>query len=743
VNPHSLDTIPVEFDPFCEGELVLTVPRTEAQEEIWLAAQMGEGANCAFNESIWMRLRGHLNVRAVHAAFQQLMARHDALRTVFSFDGETLCILSSPADGMPCTDLSHLEPQGQKQQLDKMLRQEVTTPFDLVHGPLFRAQMVKLHAEEHCVLITAHHIICDGWSWGVLLSDFVALYAACQQGVTAQLPETESFSEYARVHERQATAPDAMKALQYWLKALSGGIPALDLPTDRPRPLLKTYNAAREDYRLRAPLVTGLRRLGAGYGCTFFTTLLAGFTVFLHRITQQRDVLVGITAAGQLASGKHHLVGHCANVLPLRTSIDGTRYFTDYLPALHRTLLDAYEHQQVTFNRLLKNMVVPRDPSRIPLIPVRFNLARGIGERSIRVHGVEFEMFTNPRCFENFEIFLDAMEIEGALSLECYYNTDLFQAQTIRRRLEEFEVLLEGIVAKPEQAIAAFPLLPGAEQQSLQAWHNTQAQLPSEIDLPADAEVYILDKYLQTVPIGVPGELYMGSAALDQGRFGYQDVTVTANRPNHAPGQRFYKTGYLGRYGSNGDVQVLGRTENRLPVRGFRVSLEEIEATLEQHAAVRQAVVVAGEDSTGERRLTAYVVPSQDRSEPELDARLQSFLRERLPRYMVPTGLVTIKDMPLSADGSIDRIALARMAVVKPPAPTPDALEKELIDIWKRLLHTTCINLHDDFFELGGNSCLVVLLSREIEKKYDQRLPLVTFFQAATIKQLADIIRAH
>jgi acyl-CoA synthetase (AMP-forming)/AMP-acid ligase II len=335
------------------------------------------------------------------------------------------------------------------------------------------------------------------------------------------------------------------------------------------------------------------------------------------------------------------------------------------------------------------------------------------------------------------------MEIEGALSLECYYNTDLFQAQTIRRRLEEFEVLLEGIVASPGQAIAALPLLPESELQLLQAWNTTQAKRPHEIDFPADADVYILDKHLQTVPIGVPGELYIGSAALDQDRFSYQDVTAISKRPNHASGQRLYKTGYLGRYGSNGDIQVYGRTENRLAIRGFHVSLEEIEATIEQHAAVRKAVVVAGENSTGEERLTAYVVPSQDRPEPELDASLQSFLRERLPHYMIPTGLVTIKDMPLSANGAIDRFALAHMDVVTPTAMTPDALESELIDIWKRLLHITPINLHDNFFELGGNSCLVVLLSREIEKKYGQRLPLVTFFQAATIKQLADNIRAH
>lgn len=743
MNSSHLRAIPVDFDPFREGELVLTVPSTEAQEEIWLAVQMGDEANCAFNESIWMRCRGHLDVAAVQAAFQHLMARHEALRTVLSPDGAALCIVPSPAGPMPCTDLSHVEPQEQKQQLGQMLRQEVTTPFDLIHGPLFRWHMVKLHAEEHCVMITAHHIICDGWSWSILLADFVALYAACQQGITPQLPEADSFSDYARFQNRQATATDAMQAQQYWVKALSRAVPALDLPTDRPRPRLKTYRAAREDYRLHAALVTGLKRLGAAQGCTLFTTLLAGFTVLLHRLTQQQDILVGITAAGQLASGQHRLVGHCVNVLPLRTSIDGLQGFTDYLPLLHRTLLDAYEHQQVTFSRLLKHMMIPRDSSRLPLIPVRFNLAREVGERLIRVHGVEFEMFTNPRCFENFEIFLDAMEQEGALALECYYNTDLFDAQTIRQRLEEFEVLLEGIVASPGQAIATLPLLPEAEQQLLQVWNTTSAQLPPALDFPADAAIYILDRHLQTVPIGVPGDLYLSSATLDYDRFGYQDITAIPNGPNPASGHRFYKTGYVGRYCRNGAIQVYGRTENRLAMRGFHCSMEEIEAMIEQHAAVRQAAVVACEPSPGEQRLMAYVVPRRDRSDPALAASLQHFLHERLPHYMVPADFVPITGIPLSAQGTIDRLALVNMAKTPPPVMTPDALESELIALWKQLLHITHMNIQDNFFDLGGNSCLAVLLSHEIDKKYGQRLPLVTFFHAVTIKQLADILRAH
>lgn len=553
---YRLITTPVDFDPFSEGELVVTVPMTEAQKEIWLATQMGDAANCAFNESIGMWLRGALDVRVLNEALQGLASRHDALRSVLTPDGETLCVLAAAAADFKFTDFSLVAPAERRDQLDKALRNEVTTPFDLVTGPLFRSQLVKLQAEEHCLILTAHHIICDGWSWGIILSDLVELYSAGHQGLLPVLPAAESFSAFALAQHKQTMAPETVKAESYWLKTLSGTVPTLDLPTDQPRPKFKTYNAARQDYRLPVDLVKDLKRLGAQHKCTLFTTLLAGFTLFLHRITRQRDVFVGITVAGQLSSGQHHLVGHCVNLLPFRTSMEGAMSFTEYLAAIHRTLLDAYGNQQVTFGRLLKSITLPRDPSRLPWLPVRFNLAREMGARSVRTQAVEFEMFTNPRKFENFEIFLDAMEIDGALMLECYYNTDLFSEGRIEELLKEFEGLLRGIVTDPDLPVTSFPPLPKVDHRLTQKLH------------------------------------------------------------------------------------------------------------------VR----------------------------PESEAATQ--------------------------------------------APAPGSVELQLVEIWKQVLRVARVNLNDDFFELGGNSYRAAQLSRAIDKSLGQQLPLVTFFEAVTVRQQADVLHA-
>ncbi len=450
-------TTPVDFDPFSQGELAAAAPATEAQKEIWLAAQMGPEANCAFNESIGIWLHGAIDMGALRSALRALVGRHDALRSVMTPEGDRFCVLRSGAAAIDRTDASHAAGEEQGRLLDAILAREVTTPFDLTAGPLFRAQTVKLHGEKHCLILTAHHVVCDGWSWGVILGDLVELYSAAHAGRAAALAPVESYGAYAFAESSQMASPETRTAQKYWIGRLSDAGPATGLPADQPRPRRRSFHAARQEYHFSADLVTQLKRLGARHNCTLFATLLGGFALFLHRATGKRDILVGITAAGQLSSGRQNLVGHCANLLPFRTSIDPAAGFAQYVRGLHGTLLDAYEHERVTLGWILKNMTFRRDPIRPPLLAVRFNLARGIGARVAEAHGVRFEMFTNPRKFEIFELFLDAMETEDGLALECYYNTDLFSAQGIRTRLQEFEALLRRVVETPGEALGSLP----------------------------------------------------------------------------------------------------------------------------------------------------------------------------------------------------------------------------------------------------------------------------------------------
>ncbi|MEH1786466.1 MAG: amino acid adenylation domain-containing protein [Nostoc sp.] len=471
----------VDFDPFANGELLLTAPATESQKEIWASVQMGDAANCAYNESQSLRLRGELNVKVFQSAVEKLVQRHEALRTTFSTDGNTLCIVASRQIEIPIIDLSNLESQDKQEKLASILRQEVEQPFDLEHGPLFRAKIVKLQPQEHQAILTVHHIICDGWSWAVLMPDLGKLYSGLQQGIVPELEEPDYLSEYATLQEEERDSPEAIATEQYWLEQFADSVPVLDFPSDRPRPPLRTFNATREDWQLNPELVANLKQLGTKLGCSFMTTILGGFEVWLHRLTGQNDLVVGIPAAGQAALGQYNLVGHCVNLLPLRSQINGEKSFSDYLQTRRSAVLDAYDHQQFTFGSLVKKLLLPRDSSRIPLVPIIFNVDQALDSDKLPFIDLEVEFFSNPRAFENFELFINATESHGQLILECQYNTNLFDADTIRRRIAEFETLLSGIVANPNQTIAKLPILPAVEQQLLATWNNTQTAYPQDI----------------------------------------------------------------------------------------------------------------------------------------------------------------------------------------------------------------------------------------------------------------------
>ena len=471
----------VDFNPFADGELLLTAPATESQKEIWASVQMGGDANCAYNESQKLWLRGTLNVAALRLALQELVLRHEALRTTFSPDGINLCIVASLNLEIPEIDLSGLDLQKRETKLADLLKQAVETPFDLEHGPLIRVQLIKTKDQEHLMLMTAHHIICDGWSWAVLMTDLGKLYTASKNDETPDLEEPEHFSEYAIAQQESKGDEEEIATEAYWLNQFSDSIPALDFPTDRPRPPVRTFNSAREDWDLSPNLVANLKQLGTKFGCSFMTTLLSGFEVWLYRLTGQDDLVVGVLAAGQSVTGLYNLVGHCVNLLPLRSRVNGEHSFSDYLQNRRSAVLDAYDHQQFTFGSIVQKLSIPRDASRIPLAPILLNIDQGLDNSKLPFDGLEVELFSNPRSYENFEMFVNATELAGKVTLECQYNTNLFSAETIRRRMAEFETVLEGIVANPNQLIATLPLLPRSEQQLLVKWNETQVAFPQDL----------------------------------------------------------------------------------------------------------------------------------------------------------------------------------------------------------------------------------------------------------------------
>jgi amino acid adenylation domain-containing protein len=450
----------VDYDPFASGPVARVVPTTEPQREIWLADQLGTEASLAFNESVSLRLRGALDADALQEALRGLLDRHSALRTNLGPDGETQCVLDRVELALDCLDLTGFGAGQRDATVAERLRRAVETPFDLRHDRLFRAELMRLAPDEHLLVLTAHHIVCDGWSWWVLVQDLGALYARHCGRDAPPLPPADSFADYAL-----AEAGDAARAIggdddaSYWLSRFADSVPVLELPTDRPRPSRRTFASRREDHVLDTELVAAVRQAGASRGVSMFATLLAALASLMSRLAGQSQVVVGIPAAGQAVDGHDRLVGHCVNALPLRFDFDPAQSFEQVLGEAQDTLLDAIEHQRYTFGTLLKKLKVERDPARLPLVSVMFNIDQALERETTSFPGLSMTFDSNPRSFENFEIFINAVHEHGTLKLECQYNTDLFDAATIRRWLAAYESLLRAAVVDPTAVAASLPLV--------------------------------------------------------------------------------------------------------------------------------------------------------------------------------------------------------------------------------------------------------------------------------------------
>lgn len=483
-----VNLIEVDFNPFEGPEIIALAPATEPQTEIWATCQLGgQDASRSFNESVSIRFTGLLDRNALARAWHSLVERHEALHSAFSADGRQLCVFGDFSIDLVYLDGSTQSPSEVAELIDAQVKQDALYEFDLLNGPLAKASLIRLSDTVHHFTLTAHHIVCDGWSLGILLQDLSTLYSAYAQRRVPALPEAPAYSTYA-VEQLQFLKSDAYQAIEdYWLQQYQGTIPVVDLPTDFARPALRTYTIARQDYQLADGLGLAVKQMGAKAGCSFITTLMTAFEVFLHRLTGKEDIIIGLPTAGQSATGYLGLVGHCVNLLPLRSFPRSDIRFLDFLQQRKAETLDAYEHQRLTFSSLLKKLAFVRDPSRVPLVPVIFNVDMGIDD-GVQFYGLDYELISNPRQYGAVDLFLNisGSQTNASLVLEWSFNTNLFKPETIHRMMAEYERVLRAIVENPSILIEDIQLADQDEQiQKLAAWNNTYADYPREQSLPS------------------------------------------------------------------------------------------------------------------------------------------------------------------------------------------------------------------------------------------------------------------
>jgi len=432
---------------------ILVLPLTDAQQDMWFASQMSDAASCTFNECRLICFRGKLDVDRLRSAMEALVSRHEALRITFAPEGNAQLVHSEMPLAFSVADAPNV-----RRELEVAQAEEARNPFDLVKGPLLRARFFQMDDDNHVLMLTIHHLVCDGSSFSILLREFAAVYSSLGAGSCIDLPEPAKFSDYVRQKTHRLAEGNSNRAESYWLREFKEIPRLLELPADYPRNQGMTFEGARAEWLLPTTLVEGLRRLSAQQGCTLFTTLLAGFTVFMRQLTGQRDVVVGVPAADRGHEGGGVLVGHCITFLPVRTTVDEGQGFVDHLACVRKNFLDAHEHQHFSFGRLIQKLNVPRESGRMPLVSVTLNVERK--DESFTFAGTKAELTVNPDSLTNFDLNCNIAELGSALRVDFQYNRRLFGAKSVRGWFEQFQAVLETISAEPQQdleAVFAFP----------------------------------------------------------------------------------------------------------------------------------------------------------------------------------------------------------------------------------------------------------------------------------------------
>jgi amino acid adenylation domain-containing protein len=1035
-----------------------------SQERMWFIHQMAP-ESAAYNMSSSIHVSGEFDTAIVEQVFNTIIERHAILRTTFDIveDAPVQIIAAARPITVPVIDLQSLNSVEQDTKVQELIQTNAAEPFDLVNGPLLRILIMKIGEQEHILFSSMHHIVSDQWSGGVLMREFAGIYNAFCTNTAMSLADLPvQYADYS-LWQREWLKGDLLNAkFAYWKKQLAG-LSVLDLNTDHPRPAVQTYNGAIEKLPLSASTIDAVRTLCRQEQLTPFMFFLGIFKILLLRYTGQQDVAVGSPIANRNWFEIEPLIGTFVNTVILRTQSMENPTFREFLSQIRDTSLDAFQHQDFPFEKLIEELQPVRDTSHSPLVQVLFNVQNApVTLPSLYKDPVLTPLWPETRDAQ-FDLTL-SVTTDIVPNMVLTYNTDLFKKDTIVRMLGHLETLFQDALTDPNKRILDLQMLTRAERErQLVDWNNTWLNYPQslcvhqlveiqaektpnaiavqfngkqvtynqlnlsanqlahylrelgvttetpvglsmersaemvigllailkaggtyipldplfprdrleymlensetnillthqqlqskpayqplkkdglkvvnidsdyqvisqqstenlspniephnlayiiftsgstgkpkgvqiphravvnflismkekpglsandkllsvttlsfdiavlEVFLPlttgacvvvapgedvydgvalmqhisrdgitvmqatpatwqmlidagwqgnknlkilcggealskelakwltqhagsvwnmygptettvwsticeitpttdaitigypiANTRIYILDKNLEPVPVGVVGELYIAGDGVSRGYLKQPELTAekfVVEPFSNKPDAYMYKTGDQARYLGDGRIEFLGRVDFQVKVRGFRIELGEIESVLNSHPDIRQAVTIVREDTPGDKRLVAYLLPEAD---SKIDiGNLRLYTKAKLPDYMVPSTFMVLDEFPMTPNRKVNRKGLpapdAGQLTTERNMVNPRTLtEAKLLSIWEELLKRHPISVKDNFFEMGGHSLLAVHMFSRIKQEFDVNLPLATLFREATIEHLAQVIQ--
>jgi acyl-CoA synthetase (AMP-forming)/AMP-acid ligase II/thioesterase domain-containing protein/NAD(P)-dependent dehydrogenase (short-subunit alcohol dehydrogenase family)/acyl carrier protein len=657
-------------------------PLSYGQQAMWFLWQLAPESGF-YNVAFTCRICSHVNVTTLQKTFQTLIERHPQLRSSFPKQG------NKPVQQTHQTQVADFQQINtstwSEQELHQRVFQESQQPFDLENGSVMRVRLFTHSKQKHILLLTVHHVAIDAWCLPLIMEEMIMIYPALESGVQPPLtPLTNSYIDYVRWQRELLTSVQGEKLWNYWQKKLAGDLPVLNLPTDRPRPPIQTYNGASHRFTLSPKLTEQLKQLAQREGATQSMVLLAAFQVLLYRYTGQEDILVGVPTSGRTKSEFIPLVGYFVDPVVVRVNFSENPSFQEFLSQIRSCVSEALAHQDFPFALLVERLQSKRDPSRSPIFQALFNFVlqnlrqfqysqQLLLSGEVDREGFKLKPYEMSQMEGQFD--LDLMMAEGSSDLvgSFRYNTDLFDEQTIAQMVGHFQNLLAGIISNPQQKVSQLPLINEAErQQILTVCHdpaikaeNNRFIYPEWVD---NSPIYVLDNHRELLPFGVEGEIYIGDAHLNINYLQQQEQTITEVLEHPLLGS-LLRTGRWGRLRRDGSLEVLGLIQRQAWIGGHRINFQTVEQELLSISGIEDCYVMAREG-----KLVAYVVSSKSLANESLNAHLQA----NLPDYMLPVAYVQVSNLPLTATGQIDDQVLTSLEVI----------DTKLLEKWQQQLNS-------------------------------------------------------
>ncbi|MCP3064913.1 condensation domain-containing protein, partial [Myxococcus sp. K38C18041901] len=466
-------------------------PASFPQQRLWVVDQLEGGQAFAYNVHITVQFTGTLDVPLLERCVNEVVRRHESLRTVFAARDDGLpvqVVLPELTLTIPVEDISALAKEEQDAEVERRTSEESQRLFDLAKGPLLRGKVLRLGPDNHVALVTMHHLVTDRWSLGVFVRELMAFYAAEVTGQSPAIPELAiQYSDFAEWQRERMQGERLRVELDFWKQHLKTLPAPLELPTDRPRPVRQTYRGSRQFVTLPVALTRALKEVSQQEGATLFMTLLATFQTLMHRHSRQTDITVGSPIAGRNVPELESLIGFFVNTLVLRNDLGGNPTFRELLRRAKDVCMAAYAHQELPFEKLVEELQPPRDLSRHPLFQVMFSF-QNTPRQDLSMPGLQSTYLLVDPGSAKFDLLLELREdrpdeIFGWLE----YNTDLFDVTTVQRLRGHFYTLLGAVAANPDTRLSELPLL--TQDEHVQLLSDFQGE---HVRYPEDATLHSL-----------------------------------------------------------------------------------------------------------------------------------------------------------------------------------------------------------------------------------------------------------